>query len=44
MDTPITVGIISAAAAIVVSAVSFYLTKSKECQADWQHYKFIAAW
>jgi len=40
MDTPVTVAIISGAAAIVVSAVSFYLTKSKERQADWQRYKF----
>jgi type II secretory pathway pseudopilin PulG len=36
MDTPLTVAIISAAAAIVVPAISFYLTKSKERQADWQ--------
>jgi hypothetical protein len=40
MDTPVTIAIISAAAAIVVPAVSFYLTKSKERQADWQRYKF----
>ena len=40
MDTPVTVAIISAAAAIVVPAVSFYLTKQKERQADWQRYKF----
>jgi hypothetical protein len=40
MDTPVTVAIISAAAAIVVSAVSFYLTKSKERHADWQRCKF----
>jgi hypothetical protein len=40
MDTPLTVAIISAAAAIVVPAVSFYLTKRKERQADWQRYKF----
>jgi hypothetical protein len=40
MDTPLTVAIISAAAAIVVPAISFYLTKSKERQADWQRYKF----
>lgn len=32
--------IISAAAAIVVPAASFYLTKRKERQADWQRYKF----
>ncbi len=40
MDTPVTVAIISAAAAIVVPAVSFYLTKQKERKADWQRYKF----
>jgi hypothetical protein len=40
MDTPVTVAIISAAAAIIVSALSFALTKSKERQADWQRYKF----
>jgi hypothetical protein len=40
MDTPVTVAIISAAAAIVVPAISFYLTKRKERQADWQRYKF----
>jgi hypothetical protein len=40
MDTPLTIAIISAAAAICVPAISFYLTKSKERQADWQRYKF----
>jgi len=40
MDTPVIVATISAAAAIIVSAVSFYLTKWKERQADWQRYKF----
>jgi hypothetical protein len=40
MDTPVTVAIISAAAAVVVPAISFYLTKRKERQADWQRYKF----
>lgn len=40
METSLTVGIISAAAAIVVPAISFYLTKSKEREADWQRYKF----
>jgi hypothetical protein len=39
VDTSVTVAIISAAAAIVVPAVSFYLTKRKERQADWQRYK-----
>ena len=40
MDIPITVAIISAGAAIVVPALSFYLTKQRERQADWQRYKF----
>ena len=40
VDAPIVVAIISAAAAIVVPAISFYLTKSKERAADWQRYKF----
>ena len=41
MDTSVTVAVISAAAAaIIVPAISFYLTKSKERQADWQRYKF----
>lgn len=40
MDTPITVAVISAAAAVVAPAVSFYLTKRKERAADWQKYKF----
>lgn len=40
MDTPVIVAVISAAAAIVVPAISFYLTKSRERQADWQRYKF----
>jgi hypothetical protein len=34
------VAIVSAAAAIVVPALSFYLTKQKERQAEWQRYKF----
>jgi hypothetical protein len=41
MDTPVTVAIISAAAAAIVApAISFYLTKSKDRQADWLRYKF----
>jgi hypothetical protein len=40
MNAPIVVAFISAAAAVVVPAISFYLTKSKERQADWQRYKF----
>jgi hypothetical protein len=40
MDTPIIVAAISAAAAVIVPAISFYLTKKKEREADWQKYKF----
>lgn len=40
MEISIIVAIIAAAAAIAVPAISFYLTKSKERQADWQRYKF----
>ncbi|MGA2990451.1 MAG: hypothetical protein ABSD88_08240, partial [Candidatus Korobacteraceae bacterium] len=41
MNTPIVItAIISAAAAVVVPALSFYLTKRKERQAEWQRYKF----
>ncbi len=40
MDTPVTVAMITASAAIVVPAISFYLTKRKERHADWQRYKF----
>jgi len=40
LDVPITVAIISASAAVVVPSLSFYLTKKKERQADWQRYKF----
>jgi hypothetical protein len=40
MDTPVTVAIISAAAAIAVSGVSFYLTRVRSGKADWQRYKF----
>lgn len=36
MDSPISVAVIAAAAAIVVPAISFYFTKSKEREADWQ--------
>jgi hypothetical protein len=41
VDTPIIVAVISAAAAAVVApAISCYLTKKKEREADWQKYKF----
>ena len=40
MDTAVLVGVISASAAIVVPAVSFYLAKRKDQEADWRKYKF----
>ena len=40
MDTPFVVAVISAAVAIIVPAVSIYLTKKKEREADWRKYKF----
>ena len=44
MDTPIAVAVISAVAAalaaLVAPAISFYLTKKKEREADWRKYKF----
>jgi TctA family transporter len=40
MDTPVLVAFISPAAAVIVPALSFYLTKKKEREADWQRAKF----
>lgn len=40
MNTAVIVAAISAASAVIVAAVSFYLTKSKEREADWRKYKF----
>jgi len=41
MDTPVTVAIISACAvAFVAPAISYYLTKRKERDAEWQRFKF----
>jgi hypothetical protein len=40
MDAPISVAIITAAAAVVVPAISFSFTKRKERQDDWRRYKF----
>jgi hypothetical protein len=40
MDTPVIVAIISASAAVVASAGTFYLTKEKERKAEWRRYKF----
>ena len=46
MDTPILVAIISAAASLAVAAITFFLTKRKEREAEWQkqklnHYKVL---
>jgi hypothetical protein len=40
MDTSVSVAAISAAAGVIVAAVSFYLTKKKEREADWRKYKY----
>ena len=41
VETAITVALISAGAAFVVApAISYYLTKKKEREADWRKYKF----
>ena len=40
MDTPVLIAVISAAAAVVAPAISFYLTKRKERDADWRKYRF----
>lgn len=40
MDTPVFVAFISAAAVVVVPAVSYYLTKRKEREVEWQRAKF----
>jgi len=48
MDAPILVAIISAATGLVASALTFYLTKKKEREAEWRkqkldHYKEFMA-
>jgi hypothetical protein len=40
MDTTIVVSVIAAASGVIVTAVSFYLTKKKEREADWRKYKY----
>ena len=40
MDTPIVVSVVAAASGVIVTAVSYYLTKKKERDADWRKYKF----
>ncbi len=39
MDTPILVAVISAAASLAVAAVTFFLTKRKEREAEWRKQK-----
>lgn len=39
MDTPILVAIISASASIAVAAITFFLTKRKEREAEWRKQK-----
>jgi len=40
MDTSVAVSVIAAASSVVLAAVSFYLTKKKEREADWRKYKY----
>jgi hypothetical protein len=40
VDTPVAVAFISAAVAVLAPAISFYLTKKKDREADSQRYKF----
>lgn len=40
MDTPIIVSAIAAVSSVMVAAISFYLTKEKDREADWRKYKF----
>jgi hypothetical protein len=40
MDTSVGVSVIAAASGVVVTSVSYYLTKKKEREADWRKYKF----
>lgn len=40
MDTSVTVSMISGAAGISIAAVTYFLAKKKEREADWRKYKF----
>lgn len=40
MDTSVVVSVIALASGVIVTSVSFYLTKKKEREADWRKYKF----
>jgi type II secretory pathway pseudopilin PulG len=39
MDTPVVVAIISAAASLAIAAITFFLTKRKEREAEWRKQK-----
>jgi hypothetical protein len=40
MDTSVVVSVIAATSGVMVTAISYYLTKKKEREADWRKYKF----
>ncbi len=40
VNTAVIVSVISAAAGLIAAAVSFYLTKKKEREADWRKYNY----
>ncbi len=40
MDTSVVVSAIAAASGVIVAAVSFFLTKKREREADWRKYKY----
>jgi hypothetical protein len=40
MNTPVIISVISAAANVIVAAISFYLAKKKEGEADWRKHKY----
>jgi hypothetical protein len=40
MDTSVVVSIVAAASGVIVTAVSYYLTKKKDREADWRKYKY----
>jgi len=40
MDTTVVVSVIAAASGVIVAAVSYFLTKKREREADWRKYKY----
>jgi hypothetical protein len=40
MDTSVVVSVIAAASGVIVAAVSYFLTKNRDREADWRKYKF----